>query len=195
MDPPRASSGRLVGNISPGESLSVYLHRTGLLIGDGSAANLRSQRQCSARPAAALIPVMFTYSLERCRVLAERFAVPNAVPLALALGTSAVVAIYVLLNLRISTCCGGPARRSERQCARRIADASGTRAGDVLAWCRSSASRQHFRDGLCRHWSTTRWRETDLLVPRDRSSSLPHAAISIVAQGVWRPSFSPQRSN
>ena len=97
--------GRLVGNVLAALKVSalVIFIALGFSIGDGSAANIQ---QSAAPPAAgawllALIPVMFTYSgWNAAAYVAEEIRNPGRnVPLALALGTAAVIAIYVLLNL------------------------------------------------------------------------------------------------
>jgi APA family basic amino acid/polyamine antiporter len=97
--------GRLVGNILASLKVSALLIfiAVGLSIGAGSAANLQ-QSAGLVPPAAwllALIPVMFTYSgWNAAAYVAEEIRNPGRnVPLALGLGTAAVIAIYVLLNL------------------------------------------------------------------------------------------------
>jgi APA family basic amino acid/polyamine antiporter len=97
--------GRLVGNILASLKVSALLVfiALGFSIGEGSAANL----QQAAGPVGgaawllALIPVMFTYSgWNAAAYVAEEIRDPGRnVPRALALGTAAVIAIYVLLNL------------------------------------------------------------------------------------------------
>jgi basic amino acid/polyamine antiporter, APA family len=97
--------GRLVMNVLAGLKVSALLIfiALGLTLGAGSASNLVE----SAGPASggawllALIPVMFTYAgWNAAAYVAEEVHEPGRnVPLALALGTLAVVAIYFLLNL------------------------------------------------------------------------------------------------
>jgi APA family basic amino acid/polyamine antiporter len=97
--------GRLVGNILASLKVSALLVfiALGLSIGEGSAANLQqSAGQVSgAAWLLALIPVMFTYSgWNAAAYVAEEIRDPGRnVPRALAIGTAAVIAIYVLLNL------------------------------------------------------------------------------------------------
>jgi APA family basic amino acid/polyamine antiporter len=96
--------GRLVGNILAALKVSALLIfiALGLSVGEGSTANLQ-QSAGGVPPAAwllALIPVMFTYSgWNAAAYVAEEIRNPGRnVPLALGLGTAAVIAIYVLLN-------------------------------------------------------------------------------------------------
>jgi basic amino acid/polyamine antiporter, APA family len=97
--------GRFVGNVLASLKVSALLIfiALGLSIGAGSSANL--QQSAGAVPAAAwllaLIPVMFTYSgWNAASYVAEEIKNPGRnVPLALGLGTAAVIVIYVLLNL------------------------------------------------------------------------------------------------
>ena len=96
--------GRLVGNvlaILKVTSLLVFI-AVGFSIGAGSTANFQ---QAGGQIAAAgwlfaLIPVMFTYSgWNAAAYMAEEIRDPGRnVPLALGLGTVAVIAIYLLLN-------------------------------------------------------------------------------------------------
>jgi APA family basic amino acid/polyamine antiporter len=97
--------GRWVGNILAAlkvSSLLVFL-ALGFSIGAGSSAHLRE----AAGPVGgvawllALIPVMFTYSgWNAAAYLAEEVRHPGRnVPLALGLGTLAVIAMYLLLNV------------------------------------------------------------------------------------------------
>lgn len=97
--------GRIVSNILAALKVSALLMfiALGFLIGSGSAANL----QASVGPVSpgswllALIPVMFTYSgWNAAGYIAEEIRDPGRnVPRAFALGTLAVIAIYVFLNL------------------------------------------------------------------------------------------------
>jgi APA family basic amino acid/polyamine antiporter len=97
--------GRLITNVLAGLKVSALLIfiALGFTIGAGSTSNLVS----AAGPVAgsawllALIPVMFTYSgWNAAAYVAEEIRDPGRnVPLALGIGTLAVVAIYVLLNL------------------------------------------------------------------------------------------------
>jgi APA family basic amino acid/polyamine antiporter len=100
------ASGRLVHNLLAGmkvSALPVFI-ALGLSLGDGNLGNL-SSRQPEAIPAAnwllALIPVMFSYSgWNAAAYVAEEIKDPGRnVPLALGLGTLAVVAIYLALNV------------------------------------------------------------------------------------------------
>ena len=97
--------GRIVGNILAALKVSALLLfiALGFSFGEGSTSNL----QQAAGPVSgaswllALIPVMFAYSgWNAAAYIAEEIREPGRnVPRALALGTGAVIAIYVLLNL------------------------------------------------------------------------------------------------
>jgi basic amino acid/polyamine antiporter, APA family len=97
--------GRVVGNILAALKVSALLAfiALGFSFGAGSSSNL----QQAAGPVSgtawllALIPVMFAYSgWNAAAYIAEEIRDPGRnVPRALALGTMAVIAIYVLLNL------------------------------------------------------------------------------------------------
>jgi APA family basic amino acid/polyamine antiporter len=97
--------GRIVTNLLAALKVSALLIFIvlGFSIGEGSTANLNQ----AAAPIAggpwllALIPVMFTYSgWNAAAYVAEEIRDPGRnVPLSLALGTLAVIAIYFLLNL------------------------------------------------------------------------------------------------
>jgi APA family basic amino acid/polyamine antiporter len=98
--------GRLVHNFLAGLKVSgilIFL-ALGLALGSGSWSNLGSSHQVAA-PATgwllALIPVMFSYSgWNAAAYVAEEIKNPGRnVPIALGLGTAAVVAIYVALNV------------------------------------------------------------------------------------------------
>lgn len=97
--------GRLVTNVLAGLKVSALLIfiALGFAIGSGSSANLAQVAGPVAGSAwlLALIPVMFTYSgWNAAAYVAEEVKNPGRnVPLALATGTIAVAAIYVLLNL------------------------------------------------------------------------------------------------
>jgi APA family basic amino acid/polyamine antiporter len=188
--------GRLVGNILAGLKVSALLIfiALGFSIGDGSAANLQ-QSAGSVPPATwllALIPVMFTYSgWNAAAYVAEEIRNPGRnVPLALALGTSAVVAIYVLLNLLyLYVLPVGQLAEVKGSVLDVIADRLlGPRAGDVMGLVSiisiaASISAMVFagprvyyamaRDGLF-------VRPAAIVHPRYRTP-----AISIVAQGLW----------
>lgn len=97
--------GRLVGNILAGLKVSALLLfiALGFAFGTGTMGNLN---QAAAPVAAgswlfALIPVMFTYAgWNAAAYVAEEIRDPGRnVPRSLALGTAAVIAIYLLLNL------------------------------------------------------------------------------------------------
>jgi APA family basic amino acid/polyamine antiporter len=97
--------GRFVTNLLAGLKVSALLIfiALGFSIGAGSTSHL-TQSGASVPPAAwllALIPVMFTYSgWNAAAYVAEEVRTPERnVPLALAMGTLAVIAIYFLLNL------------------------------------------------------------------------------------------------
>ena len=97
--------GRIVGNILAALKVTALLLfiAIGLSFGTGSSANL----QASAGPVAAtswllaLVPVMFAYSgWNAASYVAEEIRDPSRnVPIALAVGTAAVIVIYVLLNV------------------------------------------------------------------------------------------------
>jgi APA family basic amino acid/polyamine antiporter len=97
--------GRVVGNVLAALKVSALLLfiALGFSIGSGSMANLSA----SARPAVptswllALIPVMFTYSgWNAAGYIAEELREPSRnVPRAFAIGTAAVIAVYLSLNM------------------------------------------------------------------------------------------------
>jgi APA family basic amino acid/polyamine antiporter len=97
--------GRIVSNILATLKVTALLMfiALGFSIGAGSSANL--QQSAGAVSGAgwllALIPLMFTYSgWNAAAYMAEEIRSPERnVPRALALGTVAVIAVYVLLNL------------------------------------------------------------------------------------------------
>ena len=97
--------GRFVTNVLAGLKVSALLIfiALGLSIGAGSTANLTQSAGAVSGAAwlLALIPVMFTYSgWNAAAYVAEEVRQPERnVPLALALGTLAVIAVYFLLNL------------------------------------------------------------------------------------------------
>jgi basic amino acid/polyamine antiporter, APA family len=99
-------SGRLVHNLLAGLKVSALLVfiAMGLSLGSGSLANIGSTHVVPA-PAAgwllALIPVMFAYSgWNAAAYVAEEIRDPDRnVPRSLALGTVAVIVIYLALNL------------------------------------------------------------------------------------------------
>jgi APA family basic amino acid/polyamine antiporter len=97
--------GRIVGNILAALKVSALLIfiALGFSFGAGSADNLQQSAGGvgGASWLLALIPVMFTYSgWNAAAYLAEEIRDPGKnVPLALGLGTLAVIAIYGLLNL------------------------------------------------------------------------------------------------
>jgi APA family basic amino acid/polyamine antiporter len=97
--------GRIVGNVLAALKVTalVAFIAVGLTFGTGSAANLQTPAG-PVSPASwllALVPVMFTYSgWNAASYVAEEIRDPDRnVPLALAMGTIAVVAIYLLLNV------------------------------------------------------------------------------------------------
>jgi len=97
--------GRIVGNVLAALKVSavVVSFKQDLSIGSGSIANLQTSAG-AVGPASwllALVPVMFTYSgWNAASYVAEEIRDPSRnVPLALAMGTLAVVTIYFLLNL------------------------------------------------------------------------------------------------
>jgi basic amino acid/polyamine antiporter, APA family len=97
--------GRLVSNVLASLKVAAFVGfiAFGLTLGAGSAANLQ---QATAPVSAAgwlfaLIPIMFTYSgWNAAAYMAEEIRDPGRnVPLALAIGTVAVTAIYLLMNV------------------------------------------------------------------------------------------------
>ena len=97
--------GRVMGNILATLKVLALLGfiALGLSVGAGSTANLQSAGGSVTATAwlLALIPVMFAYSgWNAAAYIAEEIRDPGRnVPRALALGTAAVIAVYVLLNL------------------------------------------------------------------------------------------------
>lgn len=98
--------GRLMGNILATLKVLALLMfiALGLSFGAGSTANLQQAAPSGVSGTAwllALIPVMFAYSgWNAAAYIAEEIREPGRnVPRALALGTAAVIAVYVLLNL------------------------------------------------------------------------------------------------
>jgi len=132
--------GRLVSNVLAALKVSALLLfiALGFSIGAGSMSNLEQ----TAGPVAgsawllALIPVMFTYSgWNAAAYVAEEIRDPGRnVPRALAIGTTAVVAIYVLLNLLyLYVLPVGELARVDGSVLDVIADRLlGTRAGDIM---------------------------------------------------------------
>ena len=188
--------GRLVGNLLAGLKVSALLIfiALGFSIGAGSSANL--QQVAGAVPPAAwllaLIPVMFTYSgWNAAAYVAEEIKDPGRnVPKALALGTLAVIVIYVLLNvLYLYVLPVGQLAQVKGSVLDIIADRLlGTRAGDIMGIVSiislaASISAMVFagprvyyamaRDGLF-------VRPAARIHPRYKTP-----AVSIVAQAVW----------
>jgi basic amino acid/polyamine antiporter, APA family len=98
--------GRLMGNVLATLKVLALLMfiALGLSFGAGSTANLQDPAAMPVSLTAwllALIPVMFAYSgWNAASYIAEEIRDPGRnVPRALALGTAAVIAVYVLLNL------------------------------------------------------------------------------------------------
>jgi APA family basic amino acid/polyamine antiporter len=132
--------GRIVGNTLAGLKVSALLIfiALGFTIGAGSTTNLQ-QSAGSVTGAGwlmALIPVLFTYAgWNAASYLAEEVRDPGRnLPLALGLGTAAVVAIYVLLNLLyLYVLPVGELAQVRGSVLDVIADRLlGTRAGDVM---------------------------------------------------------------
>lgn len=95
--------GRIVGNLLAALKVTAFVLfiAIGLSWGSGTAAHLTDRGTFGAAGwLLALIPVMFTYSgWNAAAYVAEEIREPGRnVPRALALGTAAVVAIYVLMN-------------------------------------------------------------------------------------------------
>jgi basic amino acid/polyamine antiporter, APA family len=98
--------GRLVGNVLAALKVTALVSfiALGLTLGTGSAANLQTSAAANAGAGPwllALVPVMFTYSgWNAATYVAEEIRDPGRnVPIALAIGTVAVVVIYLLVNL------------------------------------------------------------------------------------------------
>jgi APA family basic amino acid/polyamine antiporter len=132
--------GRLVTNVLATLKVTAFLIfiALGLSIGAGSTANLTG----SAGPVtitsylSAFVLVMFTYSgWNAAAYMAEEIRDPGRnVPRALAIGTAAVVVIYLLINaLYIYVIPIGELRQVEGSLLDRVADRLlGARAGDVM---------------------------------------------------------------
>ena len=99
-------SGRIVHNLLAGlkvSALCIFI-ALALTLGNGDLGNLGSTRDVAVPTASwllALIPVMFSYSgWNAAAYVAEEIREPNRnLPLALGLGTLAVIAIYLALNV------------------------------------------------------------------------------------------------
>jgi APA family basic amino acid/polyamine antiporter len=132
--------GRLVGNILAALKVSALLIfiALGFSIGAGSTANLQqgAGSWTGAGWLLALVPVMFTYSgWNAASYLAEEIRNPERnLPRALGLGTLAVIAIYVLLNLLyLYVLPVGELAKVQGSVLDVIADRLlGTRAGDIM---------------------------------------------------------------
>ncbi len=188
--------GRVVGNVLASLKVSALLIfiALGFSIGAGSSANLQ-QAAGGVPPGAwllALIPVMFTYSgWNAASYVAEEIKDPGRnVPLALGLGTAAVIVVYLLLNLLyLYVLPVGELAKVQGSVLDVIADRLlGTRAGDVMAIVSiislaASISAMVFagprvyyamaRDGLFVQPAAH-------VHPRYRTP-----AVAIVAQGIW----------
>jgi APA family basic amino acid/polyamine antiporter len=187
--------GTLVGNILATLKVSalVVFVALGFSIGNGSAGNIT---QGGSVPATnwllALIPVMFTYSgWNAAGYIAEEIRNPGRnVPRSFALGTGAVVALYLALNaLYLYVIPIGDLAKIEGSVLDRVADLLlGTDAGDIMAvvaLISLSASnsamtfagpRVYFamaRDGLF-------FRRLSVVHPRYRTP-----AAAIVGQSIW----------
>ena len=133
--------GRIVQNILAGLKVTgiVLLIALGFAIGQGSTANFSSGGTVSAIPwFLALVPVMFSYSgWNAAAYVAEEVRNPSRnVPLALALGTLAVIVLYAGLNalylyaLPIDQLAAVPGARLLDSAAERL---FGPTVGDLLA--------------------------------------------------------------
>lgn len=188
--------GRLVSNVLASLKVSALLVfiAIGFTIGDGSAANLQQPAATAIGTAwlLALIPVMFTYSgWNAAAYVAEEIRDPGRnVPRALAIGTAAVIAIYVLLNLLfLFVLPVGQLAQVQGSVLDVIADRLlGTRAGDIMGVVSiisiaASISAMTFagprvyyamaRDGLF-------FRSAARIHPRFQTP-----AVAIVAQAIW----------
>ncbi|HEY3157634.1 MAG TPA: amino acid permease [Vicinamibacterales bacterium] len=95
--------GRIVGNLLASLKVTAFVMfiAVGFSVGSGTVAHLSERSPIGAAGwLLALIPVMFTYSgWNAAAYVAEEIREPGRnVPRALALGTAAVVAIYLLMN-------------------------------------------------------------------------------------------------
>jgi APA family basic amino acid/polyamine antiporter len=132
--------GRLVGNLLAALKVSALLVfiALGFGVGAGSPENLRQSAGSVGGTTwlLALIPVMFTYSgWNAAAYLAEETRSPGRnVPLALGLGTLAVIVIYALLNLLyLYVIPVGDLAQVQGSVLDVVADRLlGTRAGDVM---------------------------------------------------------------
>ena len=188
--------GRFVGNLLASLKVSALLIfiALGFSVGSGSASNLQQVAGPVAGAAwlLALVPVMFTYSgWNAAAYLAEEVRNPERnVPLALALGTAVVIAVYFLLNvLYLFVLPVGELAKVQGSVLDVIADRLlGARAGDVMGVVSiisiaASISAMTFagprvyfamaRDGLF-------FESAGRIHPRYRTP-----ATSIVAQAVW----------
>ena len=98
--------GRIVQNLLAGAKVAflVLVVALGFTVGSGSAGNFSQPGGAEVTPALwllALVPIMFSYSgWNAAAYVAEELRDPERnAPLAMAMGTSAVVGIYLLLNL------------------------------------------------------------------------------------------------
>jgi APA family basic amino acid/polyamine antiporter len=131
--------GRVVGNLLASLKVSAFILfiAIGFSVGTGAVADL-SEHGPAAAPGwlLALIPVMFTYSgWNAAAYVAEEIRQPERnVPRALALGTAAVVAIYLLMNaLYLYVIPVSELARIDRSVLDVIADRLlGTMAGNVM---------------------------------------------------------------
>ncbi len=132
--------GRFVGNLLASLKVSALLLFIviGLTLGAGSMSNLQQSGGTVDSTAwlLALVPVMFTYSgWNAAAYLAEEIRDPGRnVPLALGLGTLAVVVMYLLLNgLYLFVLPVGELAKVQGSVLDVVADRLlGTRAGDVM---------------------------------------------------------------
>jgi APA family basic amino acid/polyamine antiporter len=131
--------GRIVGNLLASLKVSAFILfiAIGFSVGTGAVAGLVERGPAGAAGwLLALIPVMFTYSgWNAAAYVAEEIRQPERnVPRALALGTAAVVGIYLLLNaLYLYVIPVGALATIDRSVLDVIADRLlGPRAGDVM---------------------------------------------------------------
>jgi len=132
--------GRIMGNVLAGLKVSALLLfiALGFSVGSGSAANLGASSAPVAASAwlLALIPVMFTYSgWNAAGYIAEEIRDPGRnVPRAFALGTAAVIFIYLGLNvLYLYVLPVGELAKVQGSVLDVIADRLlGARAGDIM---------------------------------------------------------------
>ena len=150
--------GRIMGNVLAALKVSALLMfiALGFSIGSGSSANLAASSGPVVGSAwlLALIPVMFTYSgWNAAGYIAEEIRDPGRnVPRAFALGTAAVIFVYLALNvLYLYVLPVGELAKVQGSVLDVIADRLlGARAGDIMGdRVDHQPGREHQRDDIC----------------------------------------------